>query len=118
VEAKAWQALSATLLLERSKFGLNELLGLAPPLGDGRILGDLFTLPALNLFVPNLLSKSRDVWIVRMRNFLARVVSSHLRNGLMDASAHCSSSGAKRAEELVRGLTPELSRAAKRLRLE
>jgi hypothetical protein len=27
VEAKAWQAFSATLLLERSKFGLNELLG-------------------------------------------------------------------------------------------
>jgi hypothetical protein len=27
VEAKAWQAFYATLLLERSKFGLNELLG-------------------------------------------------------------------------------------------
>jgi hypothetical protein len=27
VEAKAWQAVDATLLLERSKFGLNELLG-------------------------------------------------------------------------------------------
>jgi hypothetical protein len=26
VEAKAWQAFVATLLLERSKFGLNELL--------------------------------------------------------------------------------------------
>jgi hypothetical protein len=30
VEAKAWQAFYATLLLERSKFGLNELLGLIP----------------------------------------------------------------------------------------
>jgi hypothetical protein len=30
VEAKAWQAFSATLLLERSKFGLNELLGCVP----------------------------------------------------------------------------------------
>jgi hypothetical protein len=30
VEAKAWQAFSATLLLERSKFGLNELLGAQP----------------------------------------------------------------------------------------
>ena len=28
MEAKAWQAFYATLLLERSKFGLNELLGL------------------------------------------------------------------------------------------
>jgi hypothetical protein len=27
VEAKAWQAFYAALLLERSKFGLNELLG-------------------------------------------------------------------------------------------
>jgi hypothetical protein len=27
VEAEAWQAFSATLMLERSKFGLNELLG-------------------------------------------------------------------------------------------
>jgi hypothetical protein len=27
VEAKAWQAFYATPLLERSKFGLNELLG-------------------------------------------------------------------------------------------
>ena len=27
MEAKAWQAFYATLLLERSKFGLNELLG-------------------------------------------------------------------------------------------
>jgi hypothetical protein len=27
VEAEAWQAFYATLLLERSKFGLNELLG-------------------------------------------------------------------------------------------
>ena len=29
VEAKAWQAFSATLLLERSDFGLNELSGAA-----------------------------------------------------------------------------------------
>jgi hypothetical protein len=29
VEAKAWQAFYAALSLERSKFGLNELLGLA-----------------------------------------------------------------------------------------
>jgi hypothetical protein len=27
VEVKAWQAFPATLLLERNKFGLNELLG-------------------------------------------------------------------------------------------
>jgi hypothetical protein len=27
VEAKGWQAFYATLLMERSKFGLNELLG-------------------------------------------------------------------------------------------
>ena len=30
MEAKAWQAFYATLLLERSKFGLNELLDLKP----------------------------------------------------------------------------------------
>jgi hypothetical protein len=28
VEAKAWQALSATLFVERNEFGLNALLGL------------------------------------------------------------------------------------------
>ena len=33
MEAKAWQAFSATLLLERSKFGLNELLGANPSRG-------------------------------------------------------------------------------------
>jgi hypothetical protein len=37
VEAKAWQAFSATLLLERNKFGLNELLGRSPGAFEPRV---------------------------------------------------------------------------------
>jgi hypothetical protein len=36
VEAKSWQAVYATLLLERSKFGLNELLGGIPAIHEDK----------------------------------------------------------------------------------
>ena len=47
MEAKAWQAFYATLLLERSKFGLNELLDEGPDsTGSPAALTPLARLPA------------------------------------------------------------------------
>jgi hypothetical protein len=61
------------------------------------------TFPELSFLVSNLLSKGRNVRIVRMRDFLAGIVPNHSRNGFMDASAHRLSNIAKRAGGSVAG---------------